>query len=138
MYTRGVVKNQTPPRMRLRPLLAMAVVAAGLAAGCGANRRLAALRLDARRESLAALGRAVEQSEAQRPAGIRRTVRRVQRTVRTDTERTAHRNPSVVREYVQRDVIRFRDNQPVYGRTIGRILAGRPERIGPNGIMLFY
>jgi hypothetical protein len=124
-----------------RPLLRAGVltVAASVllgAAGCQ-HAGVAEDRLVFRSERVARTARAVERRESLRPQRLERTLREIDRDLRRAAA-ASRTNIAEIDVYHRDRWQRWSERQPVYQYETRRILGGKPERIEPNAIILFF
>lgn len=115
-------------------LLPLALLAAN--AGCR-HHDLAAGRLEARQAKLHQTAETWAQTEQSRPSRLARTAQHGVWYFQHQAEEL-DRNLSGAARYLERDLRRWRDRQRVYREKALDLLYGKPERIEPNAIILFY
>ncbi len=114
--------------------LCLAAVWAGT--GCQ-SQRLAQSRLDRRAGNLRWTADRLADREQRNADWIHRDLQYIRDRLQLDAVRT-ERNFVELDRWIQRDVDRWIDRQPVYRREIERILRGKPERIEPTAVWLFF
>ena len=85
-------------------------------------------RINLRRENLQKTARLFEQEEAPRMDKLGRTFALLRTQHERDVEYT-RRNPKIVRDWVENDIKRWNERQPIYGKAIQDQTKGDPENI---------
>lgn len=124
-----------------RPLLRAAVLTLAASvllgsAGCQ-HAGVAEDRLVFRSERVARTARAIERQESVRPQRLDRTLREIDRDLRRAAA-ASRTNIAEMDVYHRARWQRWSERQPVYRDATRRILGGKPERIQPNAIILFF
>jgi hypothetical protein len=112
------------------------LVAVPAVCGC-AHREQAEVRLAARERSIASVMDAIAESEAKRPARLRAAREYIGDEVGRVSD-SLERNLGLVEQFIADDFERWETRQPQYAEELRRIFAGKPERIEPTFIDLFY
>ncbi len=115
-------------------LLLVAVM--GLSAGC---RHHAAVSRQARlrQQSMQLVLDTISGSERSRAARMRRTWGVIEHNTEVDYQRIRY-DADYYGAFLRADVQRWRQRQPAYRAVFERVMAGKPQRIEPNAIILFY
>jgi len=114
----------------------LAAVVLVSAAGCR-EARLAERRLAYRSERLSDDIARFERLERSRPRRVERTLKAIVRDQRQTVE-DLDENVDRLDSHCRTRWRRWVERQPAYRDAAGRILLGKPERIGPNAIILFF
>jgi hypothetical protein len=105
-------------------------------AGCQ-HQGLAQRRLDRRVTRHERTISVAEASEHSRPARLERTVARIQARADRSVQRT-QRNAIAIERYWDRTWQLWEERQPRYRRDLERVFLGKPERIEPHAIIMFF
>lgn len=121
---------------RALTLAALTVACLAAAAGCSSTAK-SDTRLAYRVANVANTVGVIEDGEVVRPQKLDQTVRTWSRVLDEDARKTA-RHPALIDQYYRFEFKRWNDRQPFYRRMIEGMLAGHPEQIESNAIILFY
>ncbi len=117
---------------------ALVALAAAGAATCGCEpSQLAQRRLTMRKENLRETAGLLAHNEQKRPALVKRDLDFV-KSAEQHHARALHDNSAWFGQLWQRDVEKFKQNQPEYRDALKRIFRGKPEQLEETAIILFY
>jgi hypothetical protein len=132
-----VISESTAQTSVGRPAVAAALVCAVLLSGGCQHRELVARGILVRERSLEHVRQSVVESEAIRPSRLRQARTYVAAELRKDADDLT--NALLEAEnLLNADVRRFEERQPTYQAECRRLFAGKPERIEPTAILLFW